>query len=104
MEKDKHKTLVIFRKWKSDGSIIAIFPFEAWSGPYDCASYMHVGQHGGCSPLLPSCTDLTCKPSLLETKPLQRELEGLGYSLNIGQRMPRNAIEKRRVSFKAGRA
>jgi hypothetical protein len=101
MEKDKHKTLVIFRKWKSDGSIIAIFPFEAWSSAYDCASYMHIGQHGGCNPSLPSRADLTCKPSLLETVPLYNELERMGYKLKQGQRVPRNALEKRRASIKA---
>ena len=101
MQKDKPKTLVIFRKWKSDGSIIAIFPCVPWASAYDCASYMHIGQHGGAYPSLPSCTDITSKPSLLETVPLYNELERLGYRLKQGQRVPRNALELRRAALKA---
>lgn len=39
-------TRVVFRKWKEDGDIIALFPDDI--NPHDgtVTSYMHVGQHG----------------------------------------------------------
>lgn len=40
-------TKVVFRKYKDDGSIIALFPEELWSKTgYDIACYQHIGQHG----------------------------------------------------------
>lgn len=45
-----NKLQVIFKKIEDE--IIAIFPFEIWNR-YEVASYMHVGQHGGCDWLLP---------------------------------------------------
>jgi hypothetical protein len=42
------KTPVVFRTW-SDGEVIALFPDELWSAPWErecVAAYMHIGQHG----------------------------------------------------------
>jgi hypothetical protein len=39
-------TRVVFRTWKDDGSVIALFPDLAVGGGC-CESYQHVGQHGG---------------------------------------------------------
>ena len=49
--KNKDIIKVIFRKFK-DGEIIALFPGLKWNNAGDICSYMHIGQHGGASPLL----------------------------------------------------
>lgn len=37
-------TLVIFRKWRKEGDILALFP-EMKEGTGLCNSYTHIGQH-----------------------------------------------------------
>lgn len=77
------KTIVIFRKFplSEGGEIVALFPCEAWdSNPNHCASYMHNGQHGG------ACISLikdTKRAKQEEYEPLKKELESLGYSLDV---------------------
>ena len=47
MQKDKEKTAVIFRRFKNDSTIIALFPYIKWnSSSTYCSSYMHVGLKG----------------------------------------------------------
>lgn len=65
-----------------EGEIIAIFPGNIWSmdddGNPQYTSYMHVGQHGGCSPELLSELP-TATPE--QAEPLRLELVGIGYSI-----------------------
>ncbi len=73
-------TLVIFRKWKDTGDIIALFP-EMKEERVLCNSYMHVGQHGSANyyrlvtalhpPTMPATSD--------EYANLLAELESIGY-------------------------
>jgi hypothetical protein len=82
------KTQVIFRKWpkKEGGGIIALFPKIEHSHNLCrlCESYEHIGQHGG--------TDY--HHVIRQTKPakeaeyasLQKELESIGYTLDIRRR------------------
>lgn len=77
------KTKIIFRKWKEDGSIIALFPDLNFSN--GCAnkgnimSYMHVGQHGeACESLLRDRT-LLVTATKEESADLLAELKGIGY-------------------------
>ncbi len=78
---DPHKTTVIFRKFKSDDSVIAFFPNEPeWKGMI--GSYMHVGQHG----LAMYPNDQTAPASAEEYEPLRAELASLGYNLKIVRR------------------
>ncbi len=90
MEKDKEKTLVVFRRWpKSDGkTVLALFPEVEHRWPY-CSSYEHVGQHGGAD--YRSCIART-NPVLLtvgglpfedDARRLYDELEGIGYNLKV---------------------
>jgi len=71
MQKDNHKTKIIFRKFKN-GEIIALFPeVPGTNNIRTCMNYMHVGQHGS-----GECSVIGTKP----TKPedyasLQKELE-----------------------------
>ena len=41
-------TLVVFRRWKENGDIIALFPeLPSDIDGFYCDAYEHVGQHGG---------------------------------------------------------
>ena len=95
MDKDTEVTLVIFRKYKSDGSIIAYFPELA----YDVAGYMgmayqHIGQHSGADyqALLKSCVPA----SETEYHDLKEELESLGYNLKVIKRERYNHFQTRK--------
>jgi hypothetical protein len=87
----KIQTKVLFRKWKKDGTVIALFPEEiADSSGYYCNSYEHVGQHGGCEP------DLVIKKTTPATKKeyqeLYQELTAIGYNLKVMKYVPANAF------------
>lgn len=78
---DMAKINVTFRKFE-DGEVIAIFVNEAYkeesNGYY--LSYMHVGQHSDCYFKL---VDELEKASKEEYTPLKKELEMIGYSVNV---------------------
>jgi hypothetical protein len=82
------KTTVIFRKFKSSGDIVALFPCVPYDRAGDfCMSYQHTGQHGAASPNLGR---VTVPASEGEGRELLRELVRVGY---------RGLVVKRRVSF-----
>lgn len=75
------KINVAFRKFE-DGEIIAVFidnKYKKESGGY-YLSYMHIGQHGNCEPGLVDELETANKT---EYTPLKKELESLGYVINI---------------------
>ena len=63
------RDVVVFRRWKSCGTLIALFP-ELPADPYGryCDSYEHVGQHGGADyhgviqATIPAKTEEHCRP------------------------------------------
>ena len=69
----------MFRVWP-DGGILAMFP----NCP-ECnrcvMSYEHVGQHGGAN--YEGCIKITTPATVAEYTPLLRELESIGYSLEV---------------------
>lgn len=82
-------TIVVFRKFK-DGEIIALFPkLRADVAGKFCLSYLHQGQHGGAD--YQGVIDDTTKANPSEYYDLARELESIGYILNIrlGHKTPR---------------
>lgn len=86
---DKEKTTVIFRKYRAgDKAVVAIFPYVIWgrhgNDIYTVASYERVGQHGGASIGLVGMTN-AAKPN--EYFHLKRELERLGYNLEVKRRV-----------------
>lgn len=83
MQKDKHKTKVIFRKYK-EGDIIALFPDEIDIFNYECMSYMRIGQHGEVNYSEVVTNTKLAKSS--EYKSLKKELESLGYNLEVRKR------------------
>jgi len=80
MNKDTHKTAVQFRKLK--GEVIAVFPYEI-EGRDTVLSYQHIGQHGQDVWYINTFTR-PASPS--EYEPIKRELEQIGYNLDIIKR------------------
>lgn len=83
-------TKVIFRKWKNNGDIIALFPEIPGNGhPGTCLSFEHVGQHGTASISLTIAH--TTPATERECETLQRELESAPYRyrLTVLKRTPR---------------
>jgi hypothetical protein len=79
-------TKVVFRKFKNDGSIIALFPeIEEYGG--SISSYMHVGQHSAASYY--GCVIRSTLATETEYAPLKRELESIGYSLKVIKKFTR---------------
>jgi len=94
---DVEKTKVIFKKFKDDQTILAIFPElpGTWRFWEDCMSYAHLGQHGDCSigcRNLPSAT-----PE--EYHNLKLELESIGYNLDIKKRFSQKMHNNRRLNI-----
>ncbi len=94
-----NETRVVFRKFK--GEILALMPYEAATvgNPYHCTSYAHIGQHSAADPLLVVQNSRLAKPS--EYQDLAAELQRIGYRLNIGKRISRNAVDVRRKQLSA---
>ena len=88
-------TKVIFRKFADDGDVIAVFP-EIPNDRFgsQCLSYMHVGQHSGCDPFI---ADFTVPATQNEHAGLKRELENIGYMLDVRKRVSRRMHCARRV-------
>jgi len=81
-------TLVVFRKWKDTGDVIALFPaIEGYRGA--CSSYMRVGQHSDADYY--GVTRKTVPATEAEYAPLKRELEGapFGYRFKVIRRYTR---------------
>ena len=73
-------TLVVFRRWRDNGDIIALFPElpADYQGRY-CDAYEHVGQHGGAD--YQGVVQATKPVSLEDAADLIQELERIGYNL-----------------------
>ena len=80
MKKDTIKTDVIFRKFK-EGDIIALMPHEVCTYSGEITSYMHVGQHSSAN--YNECLQITRLCRVSEYNELKKELESLGYNLNV---------------------
>jgi hypothetical protein len=90
MQKDTFKTVVVFRKFKDFGDIVALFPTEAADNNGNCCSYQHAGQHGAADYRF--CIRTSVAATSDEYAPLKRELESIGYNLEIKKRFSRNKL------------
>jgi hypothetical protein len=81
MEKNDYLTDVIFRKFKDDKNIIALFPYDIWDNKLNCTSYMHLGQHGAAD--YPGVIMVSVPAKEAEYSDLKKELECLGYDLKV---------------------
>jgi hypothetical protein len=72
--------VVIFRKWKNNGDIIALFPeLPADLAGFYCDAYEHVGQHGGADFHGVIRQTTPCSPD--DAAALAAELRIIGYRL-----------------------
>lgn len=83
-KQDTEVVRVIFRKWRSNQGVIALFPDIAADNRGSILSYEHIGQHGGASVCLTSAYTLPAQPH--EYAPLMRELQSIGYKLRVVKR------------------
>ena len=89
-------TPVLFRKWKKEGDVIAIFPYDLGNNdPATCSSYQHVGQHGSCDPQ--HLMGVTTEALPEEYEPLKQELESAPYhyQLMLIHKLPANSYTHR---------
>lgn len=92
-------TPVIFRKWKDNGDVLALFPYDLGTDdPYTCSSYEHMGQHSAANPQGCIQQTLPCKPE--EYAELKAELESLGYKLKPISRLQYKALLSREKQLK----
>lgn len=87
MEKDKHITEVVFRKYKSGfdkGEILALFPYSIATDHFvDC--YQFCGQHGSAD--YNHCVSMTKLATEKEYAELKKHLEShYGYNLKVVKR------------------
>jgi hypothetical protein len=87
--------VVVFRRWKDSGDIIALFPEIPADifGRY-CEAYEHVGQHGGADYW--GVIEQTTPVEPHEAEDLAEELERIGYNLRPIKRALYTHHEKRR--------
>jgi len=86
------KTKVIFRRFKdANKDVVALFPDEVYDGVGSnlvstklCTSYMRLGQHSSADYKYVVSVSVPAKPE--EYLKLKKELEEIGYELDIKQR------------------
>ena len=99
VERDTEKTVVVFRKWRDSGDIIALFPHEVADLSGNCLSYMTIGQHGAAD--YEHCIAATTPATPDEYCELEIELENfVGYRLDVRKRRP-SYSSKGRQAFTA---
>lgn len=92
------KTKVIFRKFRSGGDVVALFPEVPADSQFGhCLSYSQAGQHSAASVDLSHVTD-PAKPE--DYAPLKAELERIGYDLEVRQKVTRQMDAARREAMK----
>ena len=85
MQKDDFQTDVIFRKYRVSNEIIALMPHDVVDFEGNVNSYMHVGQHGAADYI--GVIANTIPATDTECADLKREMEGVGYNINVIKRI-----------------
>ena len=83
---DTPKTPVIFRLERAGETWtpVAFFPtLPGTNDPWTCEIYAHLGQHGSASR---DYYSKTCPITLEDAEPLKKELESIGYDLDVYKR------------------
>ena len=87
--------VVVFRKWKENGDVIALFPaLPADLSGNHCDAYEHVGQHGGADYF--GVIQQTTPCSSEQSADLATELRRIGYVLRPRRRASRAHHDARR--------
>lgn len=96
-------TLVVFRRWRDSGDIIALFPAEPSdiNGWYSL-SYERIGQHSGAD--YHGVVQATRPATDEEAASLAQELTRIGYKLKPIKRASHSVHERRRATARALRA
>ncbi len=76
--------VVVFRKFRKGGDVIALFPKMIIAEDGTCESYQHIGQHGGAT--YSHCMKITVPASASEYASLKTELENIGYKLIVKEK------------------
>ena len=101
MKKDKYKTEVIFRQFKDDNSIIALFPYEIETFCGLINSYMHIGQHGTADIAIIYDTKPVNKFDNKETFELFNELTYIvGYNLIVKKKINYRKFSRKLTEFR----
>lgn len=100
MKMENERALVVFRKWRDTGSIIALFPeIPSDIHGYFCEAYEHVGQHGGA--YFHGVVSATRPATDEEAAPLAEELTRIGYRLKPLKRASQTTHERRKGTARA---
>jgi hypothetical protein len=89
---------VIFKLETNPRNVLAVFPtVPGTNSPYTCLCYAHFGQHASC--------DQTYAATLKPAKPneyadLKRELEQIGYHLEVRSRFTRLDLDVRKAALR----
>jgi hypothetical protein len=83
VKQNREKTVVVFRKFKNGGDVLALFP-EIPEVNGCCLSYQHIGQHGSAD--YSHCISITTPANPQEHRALRQELENMGYRLEVRQK------------------
>ncbi len=87
-------TLVVFRRWRNTGSVIALFPeIPSDITGYFCEAYEHVGQHGGAA--YHGVIQATRPATDEEAASLAQELTRIGYKLKPIKRASKTTHKRR---------
>lgn len=78
------KDRVVFRVFKKEGDLIALFPHDIITPAGHRNSYQRIGQHGAAD--YTHCIKATRPAKLSEFRALKLELEQAGYDLEIRAR------------------
>ena len=85
---ERETVVVVFRKEKFNGEIVAVFPHEDYNR-FLVSCYAHIGQHSGCS--LDYVRKGTSPATPEEYAPLLRELKSIGYDPIIRKKCTRKS-------------
>lgn len=92
--------LVVFRRWKETGDVIALFPeLPADNLGRYCISYEHIGQHGAADYCLVIRQTLPATPD--ESAALAAQLTHIGYRLRPVQRASFSHHQRRLADARA---
>ena len=75
----KKELKVVFRKF-DNGEVIAMFPQFTNKRNYRIDSYMHIGQHGECDPMITNITKLATES---EYESLLKEIQSIYHEYDI---------------------
>ena len=97
---NEQETLVIFRRWRDTGDIIALFPdLPSDAEGRFCDAYEQVGQHGDAD--YHGVVRVTLPVSIYDAEDLIAELTRIGYRLKPIKRASQRVHESRRATATA---